>query len=121
MAALDVFAGDTKKIVVSIKDANGNSVDIANLQSAKFSIVEAPSGRANYNATPKFVKTISDGITVLDDANGVLQIILVSADTQALVGDYYYELEIIDSGGDVTTVLSDLMKIRPTIIPNPVG
>lgn len=118
MANVDVFSGNTKRIIVTVKDASGTVVNVSSLSAANFAIAEAPAGRSDYVPTPIFTKTLLDGIAITDGLNGILTVTLSPADTEGLEGDYIYEMELVESTGDVSTILSDVLQIRPTIIPN---
>jgi len=63
---------------------------------------------------------IGTEILVPTPANGILQVIIVPADTDALKGGFWHELEITDSSGKVHTSAYGTFYIEPdTIVPPP--
>lgn len=53
--------------------------------------------------TPLVTKTIGSGITIVNAANGRADVVLGTADSAALKGTYYYELQMV-LGGVTSTV-----------------
>ena len=68
----------------------------------------ALSKKASDSVAPKgtsiLSKSIGSGIAVTDVPNGILEITIDPADTDALAGDYYHELQMTQ-GGNISTVL----------------
>tara|TARA_Y100000310_G_C20100381_1_gene542440 strand:- start:63 stop:410 length:348 start_codon:yes stop_codon:yes gene_type:complete len=102
--------GDDKKINVTIKDENGDVIDITSF-TATYKIATAL-----VDGTVKVTKTVGSGITLTDPTSGVLQIVLVPADTSMLMGQHYHELELVDTGSLETTVLVGYIEIWAALI-----
>jgi hypothetical protein len=102
-------AGDTKTLVVTVRDTDGSAVNIVGAtihwRCAK-----------SFNKTAAVLKSTSDGITISDGANGQMTIQLDADDTEDLVGLYYHEIELTSAAGDVSTVLRGTMKVTPQLI-----
>jgi hypothetical protein len=64
-------------------------------------------------------KELGSGITVTDAPNGVLRVDIDPIDTATASGAFYHELEVIDSAGDIQTVLKGTMTVIKSLIPNP--
>lgn len=95
----EFFSGDTQKLKYTIDDADAAPAR-KDLTGATITWGLAKlQGKA-----PFLTKTIGSGITVTDAANGELDVDLDPADTADVRGgDYYHELEIIDSLGNKAT------------------
>jgi hypothetical protein len=111
-----MYAGDTKHIIVTVKDDAGNLVDLSEVQAVRFSMAQAPSGRARYNAQPIVKKHIGSGVDMTDGSSGKITITISPADTENICGEYLFEVEVVDAVGDVATIVSDSIIIKPTII-----
>lgn len=104
------IAGDTARIVteVTLTDSADDDLSAADIT---FVLANAP------GATPVITKTRDDGITVPDEDPTQCVILITSDDTENLGGiggeDYYYEIEITDSNGDVATVTTGTWTIHP--------
>jgi len=102
---------DTFKFRATITK-NGDSVDITGATftlTVKWNVVDAGS---------IFTCTLGDGITVVDAPTGIIDITISSAKTSALPPyDLIlpYDLQMIESSGDVSTVLLGNLTIRPDI------
>jgi hypothetical protein len=116
---IEMFAGDTKRIIVTVKDGDGDILNLTNPLAIKFQMVQAPQGRANYSATPVVWKDIDsngEGIDTDDLISGIIRVTLFPSDTKYLKGQYYYELEYTDQEGAVSTVVNGIINIRESIV-----
>lgn len=116
---IEMFAGDTKRIVVVVKDDTGAIVNLVGPSNIKFQMVEAPSGRPKYRTSPVVVKDISSNSTGIDVSqliSGIITVTLFPVDTRLLKGQYYYELEYTDEDGDVSTVVNGILSVKESII-----
>lgn len=105
---IDVYAGDSKLLQVTVTDEAGNALDISGC-TIKWAIVR---GRT------KMVEKISpNNITLDDPSNGVYSIKVVPNDTVDLPpGTYYHESIVIDVFGNVTTVFKGNLKVLPSYL-----
>lgn len=109
MADFTMFSGDTKIIQVTVQDDTGAAVDV----SSPMVIIWQLSRKVTSPAL--ITKSIGLGISVINGPLGQFQIMLAPADTAALKGDYYQEIEINDNGA-ISTVLSGTVTINPDSI-----
>lgn len=113
---IEMHAGNTKRIIVQVKDDEGEPINVSTLMACQFKAVEAPMGRAKYNSAVKILKTIdSNGSIDISSGDGVIVVTLDPEDTAALVGQYYFELKLTEANGDVSTVVSGLLTIKASI------
>lgn len=110
----EMVAGDDKVLRIPILDTNGDP----------YSLVAALNVRwwnaKKVSSAPIIQKSLGSGIAIEGmPVDGVVLVTLNSADTAALHGDYYYELEVIDSAGKVGTVLRGTQTVDRELIPNP--
>lgn len=58
-----------------------------------------------------FTKTNGSGISIVDAANGKLEITWDNADTDGLSGEYFHECEFTDGNGDKATVFTGTVNV----------
>lgn len=104
-----MVAGDSKTLVVTVKDAEGVAVNITG------STIKWRAARS-FGKAAVISKTTSSGIQITDGANGQFTVTLSTSDTDDLLGVYYHEAEVTASDGTISTVLSGTMKINPALI-----
>ena len=63
----------------------------------------------------KFLKTLEDGITIVDAENGKVEVFLTKEDTDIDVGRYTYELLVIDSEGNRYTAKQGGFRVLRSI------
>lgn len=97
----DYHVGDDLKIKVTVEE-NGSPKDITN-SSAEYELYEKyPSGDDTV-----FTKTTSGGgITIVDAANGRLDVEIDGTDTDGLDGNYNHRLRVTDASGNTVTVFT---------------
>lgn len=105
----EMVQGDTVALDFSIVDAAGDAVD---LTGAGIRWQMARSVRA----TAILEKAIGDGITVTSATGGAFTVALDPEDTIGLTGSFYFEVEIIDASGNVSTPRSGTISIIPGLI-----
>ena len=105
---LCLHSGDDLRVVVGVRDQDGQLVDITNVQSITWSLSNSPTTAAI------ITKTLGAGISIASPTTFVFD--LVPADTSALNGSYYQEAEIITSSGLTYTVMNGRVIIKPTLI-----
>jgi len=106
----EMFSGDNKILSVSVVDSAGVAVDLTSA-TASWQLA-----RSN-DAAPLIQKaTGGSGIVITDAAGGVLEITLSASDTDALKGSFYHELQVIDTSGNIATVLAGNATIKRDLI-----
>jgi hypothetical protein len=105
MTSFSMFAGDDVDLVVAVA---GEGVDLEAAQAIRFQAAKRPAG------APVVSKAVGAGITAVSASQ--FKVSLGSADTEALSGTYYFEAEVIDAAGKVSTVLAGSMSVKPTLI-----
>lgn len=108
-ADFKMYAGDTKILDVVVKDSNGFPVDLTG------TAVRWQLGKSATARPPLVQKSVGNGITLADAANGRFEVTLSAADTQALRGSYYHEAEV-DDLGTIATVLAGKVQIDAALI-----
>lgn len=103
MATPEMYAGETKHVIINVADKSGNVVD---LNGSEFI------WKLDVNNIIK--SSPSPDITLLDAINGKLQITLNPSDTLGAYGNRKQELKITDSNGNVSYARElDMIKISP--------
>lgn len=104
-----MWAGDTKTLSISVQNSAGNAQDITG---ATFNwALKIATG----NRRTLLTKSSSDGITITNATAGTLTVAIVTADTRSLKGTYTHELEMTDSAGNISTVLTGTVTINESI------
>lgn len=107
-----IFAGDTKNIDVTVKDANGVEIDITTISEIQY-VVKKSALDAAISQVAKSLTGI--GITLTDPANGIFTINFLPADTEILgYQEYYHEAELTDGGGNISTIFTGVLTLRPS-------
>lgn len=110
IVSIPAFAqGDTRVLRITIKDDDDVAVDIAGAD-IKLWIAESVQGPALIE------KSNGSGITITDATSGQFEVTLESADTENLEGKYYFECEITDALGNISTPIKGTMKIVRALI-----
>ncbi len=112
MADFTMFAGDSQLLEVTVTNAAGDPVDLDGVQAIRWWM------SWSVHAEPPLVeKAIGSGVTIVDASAGRFNVTLAPADTAGLSGPYYFEAEVIDEVGNVSTVLTGTATIRAALIP----
>jgi hypothetical protein len=101
----EMVSGDTKDIVVSVLDENDAVVPITGA-TAVFAL-----SKTDFSPI-LFTKTVGSGIVITDGPGGILTVTLVEADTESLIGQHYYEIELTDAAFKVSTIALGRITIR---------
>ena len=109
-----MFSGDTRVLAFTITQAGGSTpVDLTGA-TIKWRCARKLSG--GFSSTVTLSKSLGAGITVTNADAGQLQVLLSPADTAALSGRFYHELEITDVAGNVSTVAIGTLTIAKDLI-----
>lgn len=95
-----IVQGDDVDLVVAVKDKAGNGIDMSGATAITFQAKQTITGDAYIS------KSLSDGI-VLSSPATELTVTLTDVDTSddnLPAGDYYFEIQITDSSGNISTV-----------------
>ena len=108
MAELSAYRGDDKTWNLNFTDANGDPIDITG--STVFFTVKV-------NKTDKDSDAIisKDQSSHVDAVNGQTTISLTNSDTDIKVGNYYYDIQLVDSLGIVTTIVVGAFKVKQDV------
>lgn len=107
-----MIAGDTRTLVVTVKDPDGDAVSITSA-TIKWHAARTSSRTAAITKT-----TGGSGIAITDGAGGIFTVTLDADDTEDLVGNFMHEAEITFADSSISTVLQGTMKINPRLIAN---
>ena len=109
---LAMVSGDSKTIRVKCLAPGRVPFVLANVDTANWKLAKSVKG------VPIIEKdlTSADVVIVQDGDNWFIDVVLAPADTDALVGDYYHECQLILSGGTVITPYSGLISIVQDLI-----
>lgn len=105
----EMHSGDTKDILVSVLDELDAVVNITGA-TAVFILSNNP-----YSAAI-VTKSSGSGIVITDGPAGILTVSLDPADTAALAGSFYYEVELTDASGRVSTIVVGQINIRADVV-----
>lgn len=98
----EMYAGDTRPIVVDVTDENGAPLDLAG------AVIKWGLRRGEFSAENLILKTTPD-ISIVDNE---ITIKLLPTDTLGLKGDnFFHECECTDQSGNVTTLFVGKAKI----------
>lgn len=75
----------------TIEDQDGNPFNLSGADEVEFIVT--------WNNEVLFVKSLGSGVTILDPAGGVLDVIIPNSDVDISAGVYDFELVVIDQGG----------------------
>lgn len=105
----EIHSGDSKTLKFTIRDQNDAIKDITG--------ATATWAAAKRKTSSTLIsKTSGSGITITDATNGLLEVELDPADTEALKGDYYHELQLVDNQSRKSTAAYGTMTVRIDLI-----
>ena len=81
---IGVFAGEDRSLVFTVVDGVGAPVNVT--------------GWAVSFVVSTVTKTVGSGVTLTTPTSGVVTVALAAADTNALVGGFFYKLRRTDAG-----------------------
>jgi hypothetical protein len=105
-------SGDTMRLRCTVQDEDGDVVDIRDAD-ITFALAQ--------NQTSSSVIFTKDnigggGVTITDGVNGKFLVEIEPSDTASLDGTFPYEIEIVDTDGDVATVLTGSLVVAADLI-----
>ena len=110
---IEIIRGDSHRIKVSFKEADGTAYDITDGK-VFFTVTKETSPDNDDNA----VIALSDSdpqITITNATEGLAEVQLTPDDTEQNPGDYYYDAQLVDAIGNVVSRDREVLKINPDI------
>lgn len=98
-----IVQGDDVSFVINVKDKTKTAINLTGVTAITFIAQKTICGDEYIS------KTLGSGVTVTDAAAGQITVTLTDTDTSddnLPAGDYYFELQITDSSGNISTVRS---------------
>lgn len=113
MTDITFKAGNTILLKVTVTDLDTSQVLDLTGASIKFKFAKKAT-----TALPEVEKTtaVGDGVEITDALGGKFEVTLDPADTVQLKGTRYYEADVVEAGGRVSTVISGTMTIEATLL-----
>ena len=102
-----IYAGDDVDLQIAVTDAATGNPKVLTGASVQWAMFRA------YKGTVVLTKDTDGGITITDAAGGILTISIGAADTLDIrPDDYAHEVEVTDSGGNVSTVTTGHITLK---------
>jgi transcription elongation GreA/GreB family factor len=114
-ASISMHSGDTRRLEVTVVDEASAAVDLTTASSIIWALSKKDADSVAPRGSSLVSKDIGSGVTVTDAVNGRVDVAIASADTAALAGDYYHEIQVT-MGGDISTVLYGTVTIVKDLI-----
>lgn len=112
--AFPMKAGDTKRLFITITEADrATRVD---LTEATIRWWASKGTVEQFSRTAILKKTLGAGIEEVALIDGEIMVLLEPADTAGLNGTYYFEVEITDAFGNVSTPVFDTFTVAKDLI-----
>lgn len=107
----EMRSGDTKTLLITVKDKDGALVNIADSR-IRWQLARS------VNAQPVLEKSTDDveQIEIIDGPAGRVNVYITQDDTESLRGNFYHELEVVLSNDAVGTPISGAVVILPDLI-----
>jgi len=111
---IEHIRGDTLKIIITVRDSDGNLVDLTNYEIR--AEIKGEDGISIKKASANVSGGSSDEIDVT--GTGTIEINFSSSETSQLQVDFTYklEVEITSPEGVKTTIVQDLINVKEDII-----
>lgn len=111
-----LFAGDAKTLKVTVFDEDGDPIPLAGVQAVTWRLARTA------RSVPVLTKTMGAGVTVIaDDADeggancGRLDVVIESADSDPLDGEYVHECQIVDASGARSAIFYGRANVAPSL------
>lgn len=109
-----MYQGDSKVLSVTVADEDGQVVPVDGMTIRWQASLVVTGGFEPTAALSKDNGAIGGVTTVTEE--GVFEVEIEPEDTESLSGLYYHEAELTDGAGNVSTVLTGRMTIKPVLI-----
>ena len=111
LTSYEMSSGDEPKLVITVKDQAGNAINLTGAQEIVYALAKSS------KSPIEMEKKLSTGtLSVADAVNGRIEILLLNADTESLVGKYYEELRLVDTLGKRYTSRGGRVTIHRNLI-----
>ncbi len=111
---IDFFSGNDVLLDLSTVDSlTGLPMDISGAQQLTFALAKKAGSSA-----PLVLKTLADGVVMVNPALGRVSIILGADETEPLKGLYYHEIRLVNSAGKKLTLAYGVVTISENLIRN---
>lgn len=114
-----MWAGNKRvqRFTVTDEDAVGSPAKDLTGFTAKWALSRFNAAGTEFLTTPVVTKTTGGGGIVITDAtNGILEVTLDVADTSALFGTFYFELEVVDGSSNPLVVATGTLTINKNVM-----
>lgn len=107
----EIYAGNNVHVVVELKDEYGDPLNVSTASQQIDWVLKTRPSETSSIASKSTVSTSQ--ITIVDGANGVIQINMIPSDSSGRRGHYYHEGRMTESGSaDKITLFSGWIKIK---------
>lgn len=117
-ATKSIFAGNYHPLKFTLTDADNDNAPLdASAFTIRWALSKISSTTKEYSGTPILEKksTTSGHMDLADQATGIVSVLLKKADTENLLGTYYYELELEDGLGNTIVVATGKLTIKRNV------
>jgi len=108
MQNFEAVTGDNFNLNLTFEDSAGDPINISAWESIKLTI---KSRKALLDADAEY----QGNATVTSGVGGLATVALTPADTEELVGSYYYDVQYVDGDGTVKTFMSGIITFTRDI------
>ena len=102
---IPIRRGDSKALIINVLDSTGTAIDITGY--TFFFTVKADNTDADVSALISVTQT-----SLTDPTNGTTTISLSSTDTDIAIGLHFYDIQMKDGSGNITTLVSGIFEIK---------
>ncbi len=107
----EVFSGNDVTLSVTVTDEdNDGPLNLTGAVALIWKLALSPS------ATPKIIKDLTDGITIVDPNEGLVEILIDAADLEPLKGAFYHELRLTNSLNKKSTLMYGAVTIKDNLV-----
>lgn len=101
--------GTYQERIFTYKDAAGDPYDLTGM-TARMQI-------RPFKGSPTVMATVTteDGGIILGGTAGTIRVIILTAETELITSDGYYDVELIDASGEVDRVVEGAIKLNPEV------
>lgn len=96
---LEIYRGDTYELTLFYQDSDGNPIDLTNFEARAM-------WRLTRDADDALIRIDQDSGITINGPNGQLDILLTPTQTKALPLNSVWDIEIEDTSGKITTLLT---------------
>ena len=107
---VSMHSGDSLTLEITVNDASGSAVNVSSATASW-----ALSKKATDSTAPRGAALVTKSATIIDGPTGRVDVVLDPADTDALAGTYYHELQVTVDG-NVSTVLYGSITIAKDLV-----